>query len=182
MFFANIGSSVATEESNMMGNKSFDRPLRFPKACPLNWPRRIPRDRKSRELSVDRSIQTDTHSSATMKRLLAFRTFPLPVKGFSSLSGHLGKGRKVPCLPQFHFAPCLSRKRFESRERYYWGNFRRKCSRSRKASRECLTLKTFVGWRLEIRWLDRSEKQWQENLGGAEEYHPTAYRPFNFSP
>jgi hypothetical protein len=36
---------------------------------------------------------------------LALQTFPLPMKSFSSLSGHLGKGRKVLCLPQFHFDP-----------------------------------------------------------------------------
>jgi hypothetical protein len=36
---------------------------------------------------------------------LAFPRFPLPIKGFSSLSGHLGKERKVPCLPQFRFGP-----------------------------------------------------------------------------
>jgi hypothetical protein len=39
---------------------------------------------------------------------LAFRTFSLPRKIFSSLFDHPGKGRKLPCLPQFHFVPCLN--------------------------------------------------------------------------
>jgi hypothetical protein len=72
---------------------------------------------------------------------LAFRTFPLPMKNFSSLLGHFGKGRKVPSSISFrskrhNFVPCLnplkvilpvlpslSGKIFESRERYYYGNF-----------------------------------------------------------
>jgi hypothetical protein len=89
---------------------------------------------------------------------LAFRTFPLPMKGFSSLSGYPGKARKVPCLPQSYFAPnplissrvliywkvssvpevilpSHSEKLFESRERHYCGNFRRRCSRSRDMCR-----------------------------------------------
>jgi hypothetical protein len=36
---------------------------------------------------------------------IVFGTFCLSMKGFSSLSGHLGKGRKAACLPQFHFGP-----------------------------------------------------------------------------
>jgi hypothetical protein len=34
---------------------------------------------------------------------LAFREFPLLMKDFSSLSGHLGKGRTVMGFSQFHF-------------------------------------------------------------------------------
>jgi hypothetical protein len=36
---------------------------------------------------------------------LAFRTFPVQMKGFSFLSGHLGNGGKVPCLRRFHITP-----------------------------------------------------------------------------
>jgi hypothetical protein len=48
-------------------NKSSD-PLRIPGACPLNWPRHIPRDRGARELFIGGFIRTDTHESAAMKR------------------------------------------------------------------------------------------------------------------
>jgi hypothetical protein len=43
-----------------------------------------------------------------------------------------------------------------------------------------LTLRTLVGSGVRIRWLDRREEQWRENLGSEEEYHLTAYRPLHF--
>jgi hypothetical protein len=52
----------------------------------------------------------------------------------------------------------------------------------RRASRECLTLRTFIGWGVGIRWLDRSEKEWRQNLGSEEEYHLTAYGLLNSEP